>query len=261
MENRTRRFYNDIAGAYHRFRISGNAPNNEFLVNPAALKLIGNVKGKRILDLGCGTGIVSKQLQDKGGKVSGIDLSPEMIGIAKEYAPGIDFKIGSVMKLPYRDSSFDCVLALLVMNYVPDFDKALSEVWRVTKLGGYFVAAVGNPVVSATHSVKDKQGKRIDYGRVRRFDRYFTERIVSSNWSFEDINTGKKHDYVQRQHHITYQTLIKGFLRNRFAIVDYIDPAPIKGYKGRNSRSFYNYSRSVPNFCIFKLKKVAEQMV
>lgn len=255
MEKRTKRLYRKVATYYHAFRLEGKAANNEFLVTPATIKLLGNVRGKRVLDLGCGTGIISLKLRKKGAKVSGIDLSPEMLKIAKTYAKNIDFKLGSAERLPYDSENFDIVVSVLVFDYVKNLGKALNEVWRVLKLNGYFIVAVRNPVTTVSHSIKSKKIKfALKNKTVREFDRYFVERIVSHNWWSRD----SKLHAVEYDIHRTYETLIKSYIRSGFAITDYVDPKPIKGYKGsgfEDAKWWYRFANDLPSFCIFKLKK------
>src|SRR3989338_4551471 len=130
--------YDQLAVSYHDLRTKKN-PNgwfyNELLEMPATLELLGNVKGKKILDLGCGTGIYAKLLTKKGAKVKGFDISPKMIDIAKKENPNLDLKVGSANKIPFNDK-FDIVLASLVVHYLSNWDKLLKEVKGVLRQGG-----------------------------------------------------------------------------------------------------------------------------
>lgn len=89
----------------------------------------------KCLDLCCGTGIVGRNLLDLGWKVTGLDLTPEMGGVAAEHFP---VKIGSIENIDMPDNSFD--LATLRQSFMlVDGDKALSEIYRVLKPGGRFI--------------------------------------------------------------------------------------------------------------------------
>lgn len=109
--------YNAIAKQYHKLRISKKKFYNEYLEMPTTLKLLGNVKGKKILDLGCGTGIYAKILRKRGARVKGIDVSSKEIEIAREQNPGIEFIIGNAEKLPYKNKEFDIVLSTSVFLF------------------------------------------------------------------------------------------------------------------------------------------------
>ena len=102
----------------------------------------------RILDLGCGTGIVTRVLRKRlGGAVSsvGLDASPQMIAKARSLEPEADFREGNAMALPFPDASFDLVLAQQMLQFVPDRATALREVRRVLRPGGRFIASTWRP--------------------------------------------------------------------------------------------------------------------
>src|SRR6266550_4819807 len=85
----------------------------------------------RILDLGCGTGIVARILRERlGGATSivGVDASPAMIETARSLAPEIDWREGHAVALPFADESFDLVLCQEMLPFVPDRMAALREV-------------------------------------------------------------------------------------------------------------------------------------
>ena len=118
-------------------------PESEFKplheINPLRLDFIhqlADLRGKQVLDVGCGTGIYTKILKRRGADISGIDISKSMIEVAKREVSGVDFKVGSAYELPYRAGSFDLVLAALVIEHLTDLDKAFSEINRVLKKGG-----------------------------------------------------------------------------------------------------------------------------
>src|SRR3989344_784788 len=130
----TRRTYNQLAKLYHEIRTNpktGGWFYNEYLEMPTTLKMLGKVRGKRILDLGCGTGLYARILLQKGAKVKGIDVSDEMLRIAQQEVPSVEFTQGSAERLPYKKNEFDIVLAALMMEYLPSWNRVLKEVHRV----------------------------------------------------------------------------------------------------------------------------------
>jgi len=110
---------------------------------PAAAALVdyaGARSGQRVLDAGCGTGVVAVTVARLGAKVSGLDLSPALLVDARRYAEimsaDIDFREGDVEALPYDDASFDVVLSQFGHMFAPRPTVAIAEMLRVLKPGG-----------------------------------------------------------------------------------------------------------------------------
>lgn len=94
-----------------------------------------------ILDLGSGTGAVSKYLLEQCGfhHVVAVDNCVEMLSRNKSHK--VTFVVSNVEKLPFLDESFDCVVSRQCLHYVDKIDQALAEVYRVLKPGGIFILA------------------------------------------------------------------------------------------------------------------------
>ena len=101
----------------------------------------------RVLDVGCGSGWASRLLAGFAikGRVTGIDISDEMIRVARESSrsfPNVDFQVASAEQLPFNDSEFTHAFSMESLYYYRDIPKALAEIHRVLKPGGVFVAVV-----------------------------------------------------------------------------------------------------------------------
>jgi ubiquinone/menaquinone biosynthesis C-methylase UbiE len=109
-------------------------------------EIIGNRSNGRVLDVGCGPGILLSRLAASGLKLCGVDCSPEMIIEAKRRTRGTDVKlmIGRAEALPFKDRTFDVVLALGMLEYLPDVMKGLTEIARVTKPNAVIVLSMLN---------------------------------------------------------------------------------------------------------------------
>jgi ubiquinone/menaquinone biosynthesis C-methylase UbiE len=240
-EKEVKKTYDRIAKRYHEKRTEEKLISSEYNEMPATLSLLKNVKGKKILDLGCGTGIYAKILKRRGAIVSGIDLSSKMIEIAKQNVKEVDFRVGSVYKLPYKSRTFDIVLASRVVNYFANLNKAFREVRRVLKKDGNFIFSTDNPVINVAHRIKGKPR------RYRFFVDYFKEGKFYEHWPRIKVKMPYQH--------ITFQTWIRTIVRNGFTIEDFVDSKTIKKAEKLN-RSVYSFTSKVPWFSVFKTRKV-----
>ncbi len=110
--------------------------------NPVALATLK--AGETVLDLGSGAGFdafLAANEVGKGGRVIGVDFTPEMIAKARENAlkggyDNVEFRLGEIEHLPVADRSVDVVISNCVINLVPDKKRAFSEAFRVLKPGG-----------------------------------------------------------------------------------------------------------------------------
>ena len=243
-EDNSRKTYDIMAKSYHNLRTKKYPKGwfyNEMLEMPATFELLGDVKRKKILDFGCGTGIYAKLLTKKGAKVKGFDISPEMLKIAKGENPNLDLKIGSGYKIPFREK-FDIVLSSLVLHYFKDWNKVFKEVKRVLKKNGIFIFSTGNPVVESKKVVVSKGKKyRVVYD-------YFNERLIKEDWNVDDVGVMKVGFY-----HVTYETIINTILKSGFEIIGYKDPFPPK-YSKKYFPLHYEKTTKVPLFTVWKLR-------
>lgn len=104
-----------------------------------ALKLLGEVTGKTILDVGAGTGRLSIPLQRLGGIVTACDVSPEMLKVLTRKNRHITTVVGEAEDLPFADKSFDIVTAAFLIVHLKNPRRFFDEVYRVLKDGGLFL--------------------------------------------------------------------------------------------------------------------------
>ena len=107
-------------------------------------------KGLDWIDAGCGTGAFTKLVLDRcaPGKVSAVDPSAEQIAYARKTpaAKRADFQIGDAQSLRFADATFDASVIALVITFVPDPNKAVAELRRVTKPGGMLATLKSTPL-------------------------------------------------------------------------------------------------------------------
>ena len=129
----------------------GNHPQ-QVAMRTAYLNKLGDITGLQVLEIGCGTGVVTRELARRigpGGRLVGSDPSHGMITVARELAeaegtPVIEFAVQDAGNLPYPDATFDLVCAVTVFSHVPAREAVLREVARVTKPGGRVLIVDGD---------------------------------------------------------------------------------------------------------------------
>lgn len=92
-----------------------------------------DIKINSILDIGTGSGLFAEAFFNRNIKVSGIDINSEMIKSARKFLPKCNFVIAKAEKLPFKKNEFDATFFGLSFHELEDFDKALSEAFRVSK--------------------------------------------------------------------------------------------------------------------------------
>ena len=125
---------------------------------PARLKffdrLVGDWRGKKVLDLGCGGGFMAEAMAAKGARVTGLDPAREALAAARRHAEAqglaIDYREGQGEALPFADGTFDIVASCDALEHVDDLGRVLDEVARVLKPDGLFLFDTinRNPVAS-----------------------------------------------------------------------------------------------------------------
>lgn len=114
-------------------------PSNEPLF-ATVLDRLGVDASTRLLDIGCGSGLAAQMASARGATVTGIDISPELIEIARERVPRAEFVIGGMDDLPFPIASFEAAVGFNAFQFADDAARAVSEAARVVKPGGLVAA-------------------------------------------------------------------------------------------------------------------------
>jgi len=112
---------------------------NEKLI-AAFVRLSGLPRGAHVADLGCGSGVFTELLQRKGYQSVGLDISPKLVALGRRKYPGIELIEGDAENLPFPAESLDGLLLSGLVHHFPDPRRLASEVKRVLRRGGRFVA-------------------------------------------------------------------------------------------------------------------------
>lgn len=103
-------------------------------------EMIGDYRNKTILEVGCATGIHSRLFSRKDNKITGVDLSKEMITVAKQYEKeNLKFHVMDALHLDFEDNTFDIVFSATMIEFVKDRSNLLKELKRVLKEDGVIV--------------------------------------------------------------------------------------------------------------------------
>lgn len=124
----------------------------------AVLDGLGPLTGRRVADVGCGTGRLLRILTSNGAKAVGLDADPAMLTLAAARGPAAR---ADAHQLPLADASMDAAITVATLEFTADPAQVLAEMARVTRPGGRLVAAVLNPV--SLWGILDRPARRAPY--------------------------------------------------------------------------------------------------
>lgn len=153
----------DASENYERFFVPViGRPVAEILLSVAALR-----PGERVLDVGCGTGVVARLAADRvgdDGAVTGLDVNPGMLAVARSAVPPdleIEWCQASAESIPLPDETFDAVLCPMSLQFVPDRPAALREIRRVLAPGGRLALSAPGPAAPMFESLAEAMGRHV----------------------------------------------------------------------------------------------------
>jgi ubiquinone/menaquinone biosynthesis C-methylase UbiE len=230
--------------------------SREFIIDPTLWEQLGEVKGLKVLDAGCGNGYLSRQLARKGANVVGVDISKHFISYCKEKEKenplGCEFFEGSLTEMPFIESnSFDIVVSNIVMVDVQDYHAAFKEINRILKSKGRFVWSNLHPIFGSTSQIFYRlpfDSSRNEERIVLMIDRYFDTGAVLMSWG--DI---KPIWQFQR----TLQDYSKALNKAGFLIREILEPKPTIENIRNNPRSLAFDADRIPFFIIFDCIKIS----
>lgn len=224
------------------------------LEKPAMYSMLGDIKNKKILCLGCGAGEECEYLLSQGAKqVVGIDISKSLIKIAQKSYPHIKFSVMDMEKIDYSDSSFDFVYSSLVLHYVKDWTQVLQEINRVLKSNGIFLFSTHNPVYwGFTKEINNNEKvRRLGYRKnlvtkqIEVFGDYLKVKKIRDIWY---------NNFKVTYYHKPFSFMIKEIISSGFKIIECQEPKPTIETK-KIAPEFWKKASRIPLFIIFKLKK------
>ena len=208
--------------------------HNAYYERPATMSLLPDIKGKKILDAGCGPGVYAAILIDKGAEVTAVDYSEEMIRLTKERTDNRVKAIKANLNFPMdflKDNEFDIVISSLVIHYVKDLRSLFSEFNRVLKTGGELIISTHHPF--------------LDYS-LHPDGNYFDTELLTDEWPGYNIEM----KFYRRP----LSELFNLFGETDFRITELSEPQPLKELESIHPDTFMKLSNT-PWFIFFKAVK------
>uniref|UniRef100_UPI003FEDDC03 class I SAM-dependent methyltransferase n=1 Tax=Roseburia sp. TaxID=2049040 RepID=UPI003FEDDC03 len=210
--------WNAMGDEWFELAQTGEARN--CFIMPNMLKFLGNVQGKKILDLGCGEGGYSRELTKRGAQLVSVDCSSKAIEYAISLARAENLDIEHFVRnsndlFDIESEQFDVVLCSMMLMDCEDFDGTLQEAYRVLKKGGKVFASVLHPCFDGNHETGiGRQGVGIE------------RQVVVKNYFEPKEWTAPlyKGTIPVIWRHRTLEDYVKGFLKAGFIIEDVNEP-------------------------------------
>ena len=257
MDEKIRDQWESNAEAFSGLIDGEGTPHHKKILNPCVEELLGDVKGKQLLDAGCGEGYLSRYYAKKGAIVTAIDLSQRLIETSEQLTDDngvtIDYRVDNVCYIEsVPNGEFDRILSNLVLLNVPCLDDAIREFQRVLKVGGILVFSIVHPAFnfygpgSWEMGEKDPDTKRRE-GLYFKVDRYFEEEEYERYWKTKQ---GEKFPEPISFFHRTLSTYLNSLSNAGFRLLEFVEPQPV------DEDLFFDRERRVPFFAVFKAMRV-----
>ena len=221
--------------------------NNLFEI-PALVSLLPDLKGLRILDLGCGFGEHCKDYIRMGAeKVVGIDISEKMLEVAKaeNSDPKITYLNLAMEDINEIDGEFDLVISSLALHYIDDFDGVPKNINKLLVTDGFFIFSQESPLSTCFSGgerwTRDENGNKLHLNLTN----YGREKEASSEWFVEDV----------KRYHRMFSTIVNSLVDAGFSVERMIEPLPNEEILAKYPD--YDDLFHKPDFLLVKAKKRA----
>lgn len=224
--------FNDYDGFARDYaQMNETNPYNALYERPAIFALAGEVSGLRVLDAGCGPGMQAAELVARGATVTGLDLSDDLLAIARSRSSATFLRHDLAEPLPFPDASFDLVMSSLVMHYLEDWVPTLRAFRDVLVPGGRVVFSTHHPFMDM---------------RVSGSDDYFGSYQYDDAWRCGD------HVMRMRFWHRPLRAMLAAIEDAGLALARMVEPEPDPAMAESAPGDFSRLSRK-PQFLLFEL--------
>ena len=223
---------------------------------PCIKKMLPDLNGKNVLDIGCGTGRFTFLLEKENAKsITGLDLSTEMLNLAKEKADKqsskAEFIKGDMFNLENSlHRKYDFIFSSTSSHFINDLKSLFRQISSVLNIGGQAVISVINPVYSAQYPIKHgDEFPSDDEWIVKYLDK--SERSYIQPWIEynDDIE-----NYLCMSYHHTFSDYINAAIAAGLSIEEVEEPYPPEEWKESEKGRYDNFIET-PTYLIMKLKK------
>jgi ubiquinone/menaquinone biosynthesis C-methylase UbiE len=243
----------DDRAAQWDIQVGEDGDSNRILnSDPVLWNFAGDVAGLSVLDAGCGTGYLTRQLCLKGASVTGVDFSPQMLEIAQFRASqknlDIDFHLDSCTELKsLPDEQFDMIISNYVLMDLFDLEGAMRAFNRVLKLGGVAIVVFSHPCFPQGYSTTVNEDGTVCY-----------------SWAFSYFERMQRNDLPWKHFttpfiwfHRPLSDYWKAFKSAGFCVDDFEEPRITKEryHLAEDDRKLFN-SKTRPYSVVFKLQKI-----
>lgn len=233
-------------------KFSLNNYTHSHIEKPAMLNILGDINGKDIICIGCGSGEETNLLSERGANVVGFDMSGELINIAKEKYPHIDFYVGDAEEFAL-EQKFDIAFASFVAHYFPTYKRFLSNTSGLLKENGSFVFSIIHPIKRAM--VKEMVGdKKFTVIGNSKLSDGTLDTLYGDYLNSREMKIRFSEGFEMIHYHSTIGEQIRDILCSDFDLIDFVEPKPIDSAKTEFPHKYEIDSR-VPEVLIYHLKK------
>jgi len=244
--NKTEKNWDKMEEAYEQFT-SGDDSYSRRIEWPCIRKMLPDLKGKSIIDLGCGTGRFAFWFEkEKPGRIVGVDLAAKK---AKELSSRVEFFKADIAK-PFTEEKFDFVFSSTVSHYIENLDALFSNVCGMLKPAGICIFSVMNPVYTAQYPIKKGENFPDDSEwTVRYLDK--RERGYLQPWIEYNDSIA---NFLSYSFHHTFSDYINAIIRSGMRILETQEPLPPEEWKDRYPERYDNFLET-PSYLIIRMQK------
>lgn len=187
--------------------------------HPSFMRLLPEIRGRRVLDVGCGAGQLAHHLAEQGAaEVIGVDISARMLGLARaEWShPRLTYVHEAIERAAFGPDRFDLVVSSFAIHYVADYRGLVRRIAGWLSSGGILVYSTEHPVYLTRAStegwVRDATGRPVHWG----LDAYAEEGLREEYWFKDGV----------QKYHRTLATLLNGLIDAGLSIERVVEPVP-----------------------------------